>query len=303
MKSRIAAALIITAAVLLAVRTAADDGGSGTAPSVRTESASGTGEAKKTAETGTAAVVTTSENETSMVPNYDFEKGKDGQPDSWGGSSGIDDFPLDNLTQFWVKRPDGVGMCIKLDTDVYMKEWKKRYDELKADPKAASWPKTQPVGKKYDTIGGNDGVRLVSKPFYFQKGKKYRITAEVRSETGTIVIIFVKGYAKVEGRERAPYDAPKHCEPEKADLGKWKTYTLTFNPGESKSIPKPEYLKVHIYAYWPAGTVYVDNILVTEEKEIKSPDAEKTGEKETPSGGENKPPEEPDKKGKKSGKF
>jgi hypothetical protein len=311
MRLKLAAAFTVAIVMFLAARVPAGDAGTAVTGGGERTGASGTGTASETAqsgttgtgkpaEPGTAEGTSDSENAASTVPNYDFEKGKDGQPDSWGGSSGIDDFPFDMLTQFWVERPDGEGMCVKLDTDVYKKEWEVRYDELKADPKSKPFSKTPTVGKKYDTMGGLDGVRIVSKRIPIQKGKQYRLTAEVRSELGTKVIIFVKGYTEVGGRERLVYDAPKHCEPEKQDLGKWKTYTRTFNPGESKGTT-PDYIKIHVYAYWPAGTVYIDNILVTEEKEIKSPDAEKTEGKDAPSGGEKKPPEGPEDEGKKDG--
>jgi hypothetical protein len=244
------------------------------------ESSNGTGTAgtAATASTGTAsATAAPASTAPSLVANHDFENGTGDQPAGWSGSSGIDAFPLDNLTQFWVSRPDGDGKCVKLDTDVYKKEWRKRYDELKADPKAAPWKKTVTKGKKYNTMGGIDGVRIVSENIQINPDATYRITVEIKS-TAPKANVFVKGYVELRGRERQVYKARMACEPKEEEVGEWRTYTRTFSPGKTKGT-MPTHMRVHIYAYWPPGEVYVDNVLLVEEKEITT-DEEKAADDE-----------------------
>jgi len=80
-----------------------------------------------------------------IVPNGGFEKG-DRSPENWA--------TLDNLTLFWDRR--GVfGRCIRMDTDVYRKEW-----EQNRQAPGSVREKTRTRGKKYNTVGGSVGVAL-----------------------------------------------------------------------------------------------------------------------------------------------
>ncbi len=195
-----------------------------------------------------------------------------------------------------MKHPDKKGMCVKFDTDVYKTEWRKRYDELKADPTAKPWAKTQTVEKKkYKTIGAIDGVRVVSRRIYYKKDATYRLTIELKQMQGTSLKVFVKGYKKIRGRERQVYKAALFCDAEKEKIGEWVTYTRTVSPGKTPATV-PEYLKVHVWAYWPRGIVYVDNVLLFEEKEVKSPEKVEKETDKTPAKEEKKTDEKPARK-------
>lgn len=230
--------------------------------------ATGTAPIKKTNATAPAETKTES-----LIENYDFENGTDGQPANWSTDTAIDHFPLDNLTTFWVKRPGGVGKCLKIDTDVYKAEWKKRRDELKENPEAPAWNKTITKGKKYNTIGGIDGIHVCSDHIPLKEGAVYRVTVEVMSMAPKVEV-FLKGYIELRGRLRQVYKKRIQCLPDKKDPGKWKTYTGLCHPSETLG-QMPTSLRVILYANWPAGEVYIDNVLLTEEKPTASPENEK----------------------------
>jgi len=115
-----------------------------------------------------------------LVPNGGFEKGAQ-SPIRWG--------PLDNLTLFLDRR--GVsGRCIRMDTDVYRKEW----EQNRQNPGSVR-KKTRTSGKKYDTVGGSVGVALYSYPIPVESDAWYLVEYDVcgRGEP----FVYLKGYRKV----------------------------------------------------------------------------------------------------------
>jgi hypothetical protein len=208
-----------------------------------------------------------------LITNGDFEKGKD-SPDGW------DEKKLDNLTTFYIKRPGGKGKCLKFDSDVYDKEAKARYKEMKLpkDKRPKAKAKTPTTGPKYNTIGGLGGALMWSEYFDVEHGSTYRIVAEVNTYAPEVKI-FTKGYALFKKDRRVVYKKYLSCIPEdKNELGTWKYYSqdLTFQSSGDKY--KVRWAKIMIMVYWPAGEAYVDNISV--KKVTKQDEEEKKEEKE-----------------------
>lgn len=202
-----------------------------------------------------------------LVKNPGFELGKK-RPANWGEP--------DDLTLFWVYKKSGKKVvppvkknkdkCIKIDTDVYANEVYARWKEMKKPPskRKPAKPKTKTKGKKYNTIGGCDGVHLYSDAIPVKKDVTYKLSVDVKSGK-TAFKLFIKGFAKIKCknnkyRMRIIYKCYKHC---KGTKGKWKTFSRTFTPA-SKRTPNVTEIKVMLFAYWPPGEVFVDNISVTE---------------------------------------
>jgi len=193
-----------------------------------------------------------------LVCNGSFEKGKN-TPEGWQRP--------DKLTTFRVPRPGGKPdqMCIMMDTDVYEAEVTEWHETLKRNPHARPPRKTQPTGERYNTIGGTYGVPFWSDEIPVKKGAAYRIRAEMKgtSKGDTFPKVFVKGFADIKGRPRKVYEFYLAC---RNTTGRWQTYTSKpFHPSRTiGSSPTANRMKVMLYAYWPAGTYYFDNIHIEE---------------------------------------
>ena len=192
-----------------------------------------------------------------LLKNGDFEKGSE-YPEAW-------DQP-DNLTIFWEKCPSSdkaSGKCIRMDTDVYMKDWEKRKEELKRNPHAPARTKTIASGAKYDTIAGNNGVSFYSSPIPVDKGTTYTLSANVRSANPSATPkIFVKGYSLHKGKMREVYKTYLNCR-----LGslEWQRFEQDFHP--TLKTPNVTEIRVMIFSYWPPGDYWFDNIRIEKSSE------------------------------------
>jgi hypothetical protein len=77
--------------------------------------------------------------------------------------------------------------------------------------------------------------------------------------------------------------------PEDGEPYKWKSFSIGFNP--TARIKRTDKMKVRIYAYWPVGVYYFDNVrieeitpeemkvLVKKRSEVKKPDNKKAASK------------------------
>jgi len=193
-----------------------------------------------------------------LVPNGSFQKGKLA-PEGWQQP--------DNLTTFWAVRPGGErgDKCIMVDTDVYEAEVKEWHERRKRNPNARPPKKTPPTGEKYNTIAGTYGVPFWSDEIPVRKGAAYRISADVKgtSKGDSFPKVFVKGFADIKGRPRKVYEFYLAC---RNTTGEWQSYTSRpFHP--SRTIgrnPTADRMKVMLYAYWPPGAYYFDNIRIEE---------------------------------------
>lgn len=191
-----------------------------------------------------------------LVKNGDFESG-DLYPEAWERP--------DRLTVFYVKEPSPShpdNKCIKMDTDVYMSDWERRKKELERNPDATPWMKTPTSGKKYNTIGGNNGVSFYSDPIPVESGTTYTLSLDVKSNQaqGTPKI-FVKGYALHKGEMRVIYKTYLNCRLQGTD---WQHFEQDFNP--TSRTPKVSEMRVMIFPYWPPGDYWFDNIRVMKKK-------------------------------------
>jgi len=163
------------------------------------------------------------------VVNGDFEK-----PDATG-----------KLPEGWTTRhPDNVKLA---DT----RGPRKRVVEMTGD----------------ESLMGTYGVDLTGGKIAFKANTRYRCTGFTRSE-GPSLIVFVKGYATVTKRvkrqqqtsEEPVYQMRKEIKPSR----EWQPFSLVFDLKPTAEFSdmqhKVEYLRITLWAYWPVGTCWYDDI-------------------------------------------
>ncbi|KPJ75462.1 MAG: hypothetical protein AMS14_03525 [Planctomycetes bacterium DG_20] len=190
-----------------------------------------------------------------LVANGGFETGT-ASPDGWQR--------LDGLTTFW---SDGgaSGKCLKINTDVYHDEWVAWQKKYKAGAKADDAPNPTPTsGPKYDTVAGIYGVAYDSAPIPVTPGKAYKVSIDYRGKSTDFFFpkLFIRGWADVAGEKRVVYDAylALRCA---TDGKQWESNVRICEiPTLAQS--KIEYVVLKVYAYWPPGTFYFDNVSMKE---------------------------------------
>lgn len=221
-----------------------------------------------------------------LVFNGDFERGEGRAPEGWTAP--------DNLTVFWDSR--GVsGKCIRMDTDVYRREW----EEHRRNPERP-FVKTPTSGTRYDTVGGTTGVAVYSRPIPVEPDAYYELSFDVRGRGEPF--IFVKGYWKCGPQDLHAMGRKMFFKPFKP--GPSFSLVAMGTSGEEKRAPHPgDYIKCYrrrlvarvenpdewrrfrtvikldaerrvevvlleLYAFWPPGDFFFDNVSfrkVTEE--------------------------------------
>jgi len=190
-----------------------------------------------------------------LVKNGGFETGAK-SPDNWQR--------IDGLTTFWPAEGQA-AKGLKIVTDVYHDQWVEWQKKYKAGASAGQAPAATPTsGAKYDTVAGIYGVAFDSDPVPVVPGKSYKIGISYKGKSDDFFFpkLFIRGWAKVAGEDRVVYDAylALRC----ATAGKdWESNVRICEiPTDT---PSPiQYVKLKIYAYWPPGTFYFDNVSMKE---------------------------------------
>jgi len=165
-----------------------------------------------------------------LVKNPGFEDADGDHPAHWDGW----DRDYEHKMAHWVDAPGpgGSGKCMKF--------------EMNAD------------------IAGGYGVAYYSEPIDITGGRRYRFSIRVRSDAPAVKI-FLKHYAyfppanrEGEGQWRETRRAPLNCRGVK---GQWQTFTRDFSPHRDDA-QDPKQTRVELYAYWPAGIVYFDDVVM-----------------------------------------
>ncbi|MFZ2653366.1 MAG: hypothetical protein WAX69_00480 [Victivallales bacterium] len=184
-----------------------------------------------------------------LLNNGSFDRGEK-TPDSWE--------PANGLTSFYVKE-EGRGRIVKMDSRVdrmLALGWMKKFKE---DPTATP-PEPAYSKDQYACIGGNEGVWLDSELMNVKPGQDYKLTVDFKGPSSPIV--WIKGFLFHPVRKDYADAYQTRLVPDNPDKDNWKTFSIGFNP--TARSPKVEKMKVRIYAYWPAGVYYFDNVKVEE---------------------------------------
>jgi hypothetical protein len=216
-----------------------------------------------------------------LVPNPGFEQGDRGVPQYWTAP--------DNLTVFW--ESCGIrGKGLRLDTDVYRKEW----EEHILNP-TSPITKTPTSGKKYNTVAGSVGVAVYSHPIPVESDAWYLLEYDVKAAAGQ-PFVYLKGYSKCSDDDAQRAGTRWFFKPDPQGA----SFSLLVKGGvgqEKRAVVAGDYAQVfrrrfityldpqgrnrwhhvkgvvhlqkrhhidtvllEIYAYWPAGEYYFDNL-------------------------------------------
>ncbi|MDD4019669.1 MAG: hypothetical protein PHV28_17205, partial [Kiritimatiellae bacterium] len=104
------------------------------------------------------------------------------------------------------------------------------------------------------------GVMLDSELIDCKPGQDYKLTADFRGDGKPF--IWIKGFLWHPTRKVLMDGYQTRLEPDFPSKTEWRTFTIGFNP-TAKS-PRIQKFKVRLYAYWPNGLYYFDNIRVEE---------------------------------------
>ena len=219
-----------------------------------------------------------------LVPNSDFEQGKD-VPASWTRP--------DYLTIFWEE--GGIsGKYLRLDTDVYRKEWEEHMKNPVPGKK-----KTPTSGTRFNTVGGTVGVAVYSYGIPVEEDAWYRIEYDMKGPSGE-QFIFLKGYWLVEAEDSQRFGkdiiffkpdpagpwfsltewggvGQERHQPRAGDYmmslkrrfvaklppggkGKWHRYCGVLHLERKHHV---EMVLLEIYAFWPPGDYLFDNVKMT----------------------------------------
>ncbi|MFP4055784.1 MAG: hypothetical protein ACLF0G_02825 [Candidatus Brocadiia bacterium] len=187
-----------------------------------------------------------------LLGSKGFEKGTD-HPQGW------EPFGVDwQMGQaHWEENPDEPGKCI--------------------------------VFRMSKAVAGMEGVAYYSQFFDITPGATYRIRLRVKSMAPTVKV-FVKYYAwlktpsEPKGQWREVGRSPLNC---RGPKGEWGTHQRDCHPRvyltRAQRTYVPEKCRVGLYAYWPAGVVYFDDVVfkqIADAPEEREPyDVGETGRK------------------------
>ena len=226
----------------------------------------------------TGAGVTAAEN---LVVNGGFGKGKGKQPAGWSR--------MDGVTTFWERKAGRPGACLRFDPNVQQKD-KKAFLE---NPEAF---KGKGKGGQYSTVGAHEGVWAFSQPITVAKDDRYfLIEADVKGPAKSTALfypqVFIRGYQKFDAKRDAgtsswfqtPHEGgPAYSEQfgkgqrpahegdylmvyrhslvcRLPDAGTWYHYRMGVKVPTMKKY-RPDVLLLKLYAMWPLGDYFFDNI-------------------------------------------
>jgi hypothetical protein len=183
-----------------------------------------------------------------LIPNGSFDEGEPAAA-HWERPDG--------LTSFF-EREEGRGRIVKLDTLVdrdQALEWAKAF---KADPTLTPPAKKPIAPASYGSIGGNEGVMLDSELIDCVPGQNYKLTVDFKGHGKPFV--WIKGFLMHPTRKALVDGYQTRLEPHAPSATEWRTFSIGFNP--TAKAPRIQTFKVRLYAYWPNGLYYFDNVRV-----------------------------------------
>ena len=213
-----------------------------------------------------------------LLQNGGFETGKF-WPAHWE--------PVDKFGTLWVEGGTEGKRCLRMDTNIQDTQWAEwntkalklgdaallraqgNPDSLAMDPIPAPPQKLPTQAPYYDTVGGNHGIHYRSDFIKLDPGAIYRFIVAARTTAGGEPKVFIKGFfdesiTTDQGRTVIKRDAGNAMLTLVKCNENWKRWVCVFHPARWKSMNnykplQPDWLRVDLYAYWPAGIYEFDN--------------------------------------------
>lgn len=188
--------------------------------------------------------------------NPGLEQGPGDRPLGWDR--------VDGLTTLWIQSPDGRerGRVLQMDTRILesqASEWWQRWRDGATAGDAPEPAYSRPP--HYDSVGAGAGVHYTSDSYPVEPHRQYRISADVRaSSRGRVGApkVFVKGYGLVGSTNPVRQEVWRtYLACRNAD-NEWRHYWQRFRPTEDV-----RWLRIVLYAHWPADVYYWDNVRLT----------------------------------------
>jgi len=185
----------------------------------------------------------------SVLPNGDFEQADPAHPGKalhWDA--------VDGLGVRWADAPAMLGVpphgkAIRMDTAVSEINMVASYQRAGLTQWVFPKPAAGAIAESYGLSLYSDAVPAIP-------GKNYRISFDFMSEKGTAGFILMRAYANVNGQKKRVYEKKIEC----SSQGAWKTFTDVAHPAHSP-VPIDEF-KIMLFAYYPAGVAWYDNVKV-----------------------------------------
>ena len=182
----------------------------------------------------------------SVLPRGDFElpDARDpARPSGWDR--------VDGLGVQWVAAPDAAhGKAIRMDT------------RISEQAMQAQWIKTGltnlwniPKPEK-NAIAETYGLSLYSDAIPVKQGQSYRITFDYQGPDGGAKV-WVRGWGQFQGEKRRRWETAITCH---CTNGAWTPNTQVFHPTRAR--PEVTEMKVMLFAFYPAGVSWFDNVRI-----------------------------------------
>ena len=180
----------------------------------------------------------------SLLPNGGFEQADPAnraKPAFWD--------PVDGLGVQWVAAGEH-GHAIRFDTAIselkMVEQWKRTSLDKYVFPK----PATSAIAETY-------GLSYYSDAIPVKKGQPYRITYDYKGASGGAKM-WVRGWGLFQGEKRRRWETTVECRVK--NPGQWTTITQEFFP--TKVRPDVTEIRVMLYAFYPAGVYWFDNVKI-----------------------------------------
>ena len=186
----------------------------------------------------------------SIVPNGEFEK----KNPYFFGPSGWD-MP-DGLGVKWQKAPIGEkrikrGKAISLNTAISEIAMNQQWKKLGIKKWQFPSPKKNPIAATY-------GLSFYSSYIPIKKYQAYCVFFDFKSpKKCSGGKLWIRGYGTFRGEKRRLYETIVNCHAENSN---WKEFYQVFHP--TKYTSNVTEIRVMLYAYWPAGTYWFDNVRI-----------------------------------------
>ena len=189
-----------------------------------------------------------------LVVNGELEK-----PDPTNADQPLGWDTTDGLGVQWVAGPDAAGKAIRMDTALSEQQMVAQWTKVGMTEWIFPKPAANAIAETY-------GLSLYSQAMPVEAGRTYRITVRYRGSGGAKV--WVRGYGDKGGKPRRMYESMGACP---AAETTWGEFTQDFNP--TKHTPNVTTMKVMLFAYYPAGVSWFDDVRITPLTEVEVPAA------------------------------
>ena len=156
----------------------------------------------------------------------------------------------DGLGVQWTNAPEaGHGKAIRLNTAITEKQLNEQCQRTGVEKWIIPNPTGSPVGENY-------GLSLYSAAMPVTKGQPYKITYDFKGSSGGAKM-WVRGYGEFEGEKRRRWETTVECRV--ANAKEWTTISQEFFPTKMRDVSE---MKVMLYAYYPTGVYWFDNVKI-----------------------------------------